>query len=170
MPSITSLSDRTVVLSLQEISESLGAAGPPDALRGPSEAESLIRAILSLNAATAGPVDIPVLNDQDSALSAARRLLQLAVDDPDTSAISEVVLEEPPVDEQMSVEAAVVGVVVLAALIGWLQTKVDIRITRAEGNVDFDFRVAKKASSEETIRHIVDSVRNVLFGPSQGLG
>jgi hypothetical protein len=157
------------VLSLQEIAEMLGAADSTDAPRGPSEAESLVQALLLLDPAAGNRVDIQALNDREFALSAARRLLQLAIDDPDTSAVAEEVLEEPPTDEQMSIEAVMVGVVVLAALISWLQTKVDIRITRVDGKVNFDFRVTKKAASDATIQHIAGSVRNVLSVADQGL-
>jgi hypothetical protein len=34
---------------------------------------------------------------------------------------------DPPQGDQMSVEVAIIGAVVLATLVGWLQTKIEVR-------------------------------------------
>lgn len=56
----------------------------------------------------------------EQCLDAARRLLAYLAQDPDTAVQTRAVLSDPPADEQMSVQTAIIGAVVLGALIAWL--------------------------------------------------
>ncbi|MGW1892292.1 hypothetical protein ACWCP6_18855 [Streptomyces sp. NPDC002004] len=51
-------------------------------------------------------------------------------------------------------EAAAAGVVVVAVLVTWLQTKVDLRIRRRNGSTDFDFHLTKQAAETGTLREM----------------
>ncbi|WP_329375411.1 hypothetical protein [Streptomyces sp. NBC_01483] len=75
------------------------------------------------------------------------------------------VLADPPKDTQLSVDVVVTGAVVLAALVTWLQTKVDLRIRRRNGSTDFDFRLTKEAAETGTLRKLTSMLAELLTGP-----
>ncbi|PJM91453.1 hypothetical protein [Streptomyces sp. CB01373] len=159
------LSDRSVLLSLQEIAEDIGTADTGRAPLDMDEAESLLAALL-----TAGgqpPVAVSGL-PEERLLSVARGLLARIAADPDTAGPAGVVLADPPADEQMSVESAVTAAVVLGSLVAWLQTKVDIRIKRKEGKSEFEFRLSKPSASTPLLRELSEAVARLLGGGPPG--
>src|SRR5688572_10520770 len=154
------LNDRSVVLALQELTEEIGAAVPevaPDA----DDAAALVGALL--DAAGLDPATATVVADP---ASAARRMLDHALHDGDTAEATGRILADPPADEQLSVEAAVTAAVVLGALVAWLQTKVDIRVSRKDGRTEFEFKLAKAATGPATIRRLAEVVAGLLTGPT----
>jgi len=64
----------------------------------------------------------------------------------------------------MSVEMAVAGAVVLGALITWLQTKIKLRVTRADGKTSFDFELQKDQTDNSVIKDVTNSVKSLLIG------
>lgn len=62
----------------------------------------------------------------------------------------------------MSVDAALASTAVLALLIAWLQTKVELRIRRKNGKTEVDFTISKQAASDQVIRNIAATFRSVL--------
>ena len=163
MEQLDALSDRSVTLALQELAEEFrsGDDGP----RTDAEAQQLVESLLASGGYEGSSVG-DILNSEEAASIIARRLLEVAVEDPDVGDIASEIVAEPPTDEQLAVETAVTGVVVLAALITWLQTKVDIRIRRKEGKTDFDFHLTKGASSERTVQSVAQVVTRIFFGGS----
>ncbi|MFC8721048.1 hypothetical protein [Kitasatospora sp. NPDC057198] len=154
------LSDRSVVLSLQEITEELGDTDPARTPLDADEAQSLVTALMAAGGERARTFGIA----GEDGRRAARQLLVHLLQDPDTSSRAAEVLSDPPADEQMSVEAALVGTVLLGALVAWLQTKVDIRIHRRDGHTEFDFRLRKEAAPPGLLRELAATVARLLGG------
>ncbi|GAA4097897.1 effector-associated constant component EACC1 [Actinomadura miaoliensis] len=161
-----SLSDRSVLLSLQELTEDIGPADGADTPSDSNEAQSLVTALLAAGAAPATTPEIAAM-PEEQCLDAARRLLAHLARDPDTAERTRAVLADPPADEQMSVETAITGAVVLGALVAWLQTKVDIKISRKDGRSQFEFRLTKNPTSPGALRDLAATVTRMLQGPPQ---
>ncbi|GGJ59283.1 hypothetical protein [Streptomyces brasiliensis] len=162
---VANLPDRSVLLSLQEIAEDIGTTDTTRTPLDADEAESLLSALLRVGEQS--PVTISGLPEQRM-LTVARRLLTHIAEDPDTAATAGAVLADPPADEHMSVETAVTATVVLGALVGWLQTKVDIRIKRKEGKAEFEFRLTKTTSSAVLLRELSAVIARLLGGGPPG--
>ncbi|QKG19814.1 effector-associated constant component EACC1 [Actinomadura verrucosospora] len=153
------LSDRSVVLSLQEITEDLSADrdyAPADV----DEARALLDALLA--AADRSAAALPERPGEQ----AARALLTELAADPDTAGRAAAVLADPPADEQLGIEAAATSVVVIAGLVTWLQTKITIRVRHRDGDWEFDFRLDKQPVPASVLRRLADTVARVLGSPS----
>lgn len=171
---LSSLSERSVVLSLQELAEDLGHTDSAYTPSDSDEAQSLLSALLAASAesgaeSAAESDSVPDLMAMPEAqcLAAARRLLAHLAQDPDTAARTQAILSDPPADEHMSVQTAITGAAVLGALIAWLQTKVDIKITRKDGKSEFEFRLTKSPTSTDILRDLAAVVARLLKGPPQ---
>jgi hypothetical protein len=157
------LSDRSVALALQEITEELADTNPELFPQDTHEAGLLLSALLAqADLPTAGTDPGDLIYDRHEA---ARRVLTHLATDPDTAARTRAVIADAPTDEQLSVEAAALAAVVLATTVSWLQTKVDIRIHRHDGRTDFDFSLRKTAASPGTLRRVAEIVYRLLSGP-----
>ncbi|MEV0445560.1 hypothetical protein AB0I84_12165 [Streptomyces spectabilis] len=152
------LNDRALVLVLQELTEEMQSAAVPPARLTESEARA------SLHALTDGADVDGVLDDEASATATARRLLTVMLEDSDTAPVAASIAADPPVDDQLAVEAAVTGIVVLAAMITWLQTKVEIKIHRKDGNTEFLFHLRKSAARPQTLRSVTETATQILTG------
>ena len=106
-------SDRSVVLSLQELAEDIGHTDPAHTSSDSDEAQSLLSALLAANAESASIPNL-IAMPEAQCLEAARRLLAHLAHDP--AARTQEVLADRPADEQMSVQTAITGAV-LGALI-----------------------------------------------------
>lgn len=155
------ISDRTVVLALQEITEQLWPGGEvaDSTVRDAVEAGEVVAELLraggrSDNGEIAGD---PIV---------ARRMLELLLGDQDTRATAEATLADPPADEQLSVETAVTTVVVLAAAISWLQTKVDIKIHRKNGKIEASFTLQKNAAAGNSLERLATLLYEIFNGRS----
>ncbi|MEU9365786.1 hypothetical protein AB0D78_29020 [Streptomyces avermitilis] len=160
---VDALSDSSVILALQELTETLPGAEDGSGVRSEADARAAVVRLL----AEAGVADLDpdeLLASEDEAMTAARRLLSLAVADPDTGRVAEDLVRDPPLDEQMSLEAAITGAVVLAALVGWLQMKISLHVWRKGDRTEFDFRVGKQAASPEVLRSVAETVSGLLGG------
>ncbi|TYB45371.1 hypothetical protein [Actinomadura chibensis] len=155
------LADETVLLALQEITEDLARTAAGDAPLDAGEAEALVGALLG----EGGGVPRVVPRDD---LALPRRLLDHLAADPDTGAATAAVLADPPADDRLGVETALAGTVALAALVGWLQTKVEVRIKRRDGKTEFEFRLSKAAAPPALIRELAATVSRLLSGPVGG--
>jgi hypothetical protein len=155
------LSDRSVLLALQELAEEIGADVAGVAADS-DDAAALVAALLDGAGLPRGAVD--TLGSAAAATAAARRLLAHTLHDPDTAEPAGQIVADPPADEQMSVEAAVAAAVVLGALVAWLQTKVDIKVSRKDGKNEFEFRMTKAATGPAGIRRIAEVVSALLTG------
>ncbi|MFJ5927691.1 hypothetical protein ACIQF6_34355 [Kitasatospora sp. NPDC092948] len=153
------LTDRQVLLALQELTEDLTAAAATAATAAldHEEAARLLTAFLHHNgqAATA-PLD------EAGARAAARRLLATLTEEPACADTAADLLADPPADSRLGGELALTGVVVLAAVVAWLQTKVDIRFKRIDGRTEFEFRLLKQATDGTTLRTLAAAVARLL--------
>jgi hypothetical protein len=149
------LDDRAVVLAVQYLAESLQGDEPTLVLTE-NEARLVIATLLAeTRVAKTEPGDL--LPTELDALTAARRALAAASADLDAKEATAELLAEPPTDEQMAVEAALTSVAVLALLISWLQTKVELRVRRKGGKTEVDFTISKQAANAQTLRAIADT-------------
>ena len=153
------MTDQSVLLSLQEMTEDLGAE---QAYRptGGEEASALIEAVLLAGGR-------PALLLPDEWQSAAWRLLDHLSTDPDTAQGAATVLADPPQGDQLGIETAATDLVVLAALVPWLQTKISIREKRKDGAWEFDFLVQKQAAPPEVITRLAATLTKILGGPDR---
>jgi hypothetical protein len=158
MSPINNLSDRSVVLALQEFTE----VGAPLPMESQSEARQLIESLLAAGPPSGKAQLDKIINSDETALTVARRLLDLTAEDPDTEAVITDITSEPPRDDQMSADVAITSVVVLAALITWLQTKIEIKVQRKDGKVDFVFHLLKEKSSDGTIQSVIETINRTI--------
>lgn len=158
MSPINNLSDRSVVLALQEFTE----VGAPLPMESQSEARQLIESLLAVGPPSGKAQLDEILNSDETALTVARRLLHMTAEDPDTGAVIADITSEPPRDDQMAADVAITSVVVLAALVSWLQTKIEIKVQRKDGKVDFVFHLLKAKSSDGTIQSIIETINRII--------
>ncbi|WP_378739046.1 hypothetical protein [Nocardia brasiliensis] len=156
---------RSLVLALQEITEELTADVPAVALPlDQDEAFELLAALLRAGGYT-GTELTPL--DETSQYAAATRVLTAVARDAATRKIAEPILADPPTDTRLGAELAVPALAVAAGVVGWLQTKVDLRIKRKDGKTEFEFRVTKDAASASVLNQLATAVLRMWNGPPQ---
>lgn len=159
---IEELDDKTALLILSYLSQDLGEKIEGGlVVKTEAEARDALAAFLNQSGDDANAAHQII--DGDAGLLARQTLAEM-YRDPEIAPRIDEFLANPPTDTQMSVEAAVAGAVVLGALITWLQTKVSLRITRADGKTKFDFAVHKGKTSDSIINDVSSSVRKLLTG------
>ncbi|MFI5915220.1 hypothetical protein [Dactylosporangium sp. NPDC051541] len=151
------LSDRSVVLALQELAAEL----PMGPVRSEDDARAVVGELLRI-ADVAAPDPDTLLQAEPEANAAARRALALAVRDPDLGPAAAALVADPPADEQLAVDLLIAGGAVLAVLLGWLQTKMDLRISRKDGRTEFSFRLGKAAASPELLQSVAGTIAAVI--------
>ncbi|MFI6583124.1 hypothetical protein [Embleya sp. NPDC050493] len=162
---IAELDERSLILALQEVTEDLTADVAPEARpMDRDEAEALLAALLE--AGGHNGTEAADLNGVDQ-YAAARRLLVLLVEDPATADVVRAVVAEPPSDTRLGTDLAVPAVVVLAGVVGWLQTKIDVRIKRKDGKSEFEFRATKAAARAGLLKELAATVVRLWNGPPQ---
>ena len=110
------LDDRSVLLVLQEISAQLGEGLVADegTVQTEDEARLLLAELLrEYDVKDVDPSEIAA--SETDAQAMARRTLSLFTEDPSTAPVAQAVVEEPPEDEQLVIETAIVAAVVLAS-------------------------------------------------------
>ncbi len=155
------LSNRSVVLALQEITEDLLPEGESVA-RTLEEAGQILARLLdeAAGGGASGAVRLP--SDEGSALAAGRRLLDLLAADEDTAAVAAPVLADPPVDEQLAVVEVSAVTVVVFALVTWLQTKVHIKVHRQSRKNTVDFELTKEGVKSRDLAALAQTAEQVL--------
>ncbi|MEU2925804.1 hypothetical protein ABZ636_12265 [Streptomyces sp. NPDC007251] len=161
------LTDRQVILILQEMTEELTAGAAVDTMPlDPEEALLLLDALRGTRP-EAQPDAPPAVPEGAAACAAARRLLAVLADEPAWADLATELLADPPDDSRLGGELAVPGVVVLAGTVAWLQTKVDIRFKRGGGKTEFEFRLGKEAADGSTLRELAAVIARLLGWPRQ---
>ena len=94
----------------------------------------------------------------------ARTLLGLLLQDAATRPAAEALVRDPPDDAQRSPEVIVAAAVVLGALIGWLQTQVEIYVSLKGGEMDSRFNLKKEASDKDVISQVAGAISSLLRG------
>ncbi|MFI7231927.1 hypothetical protein ACIBO5_52810 [Nonomuraea angiospora] len=171
---MTELADRTVILILQELAEDLQRPAAALEVTSEDEARLVLRALLDGYAdgdARTAQDALPLPRSAAEAIGAGRRLLAAAQRDEDAGPVARALTQDPPADDQLSVEAAAVVVVVLAAMIAFLQTKVSIKIQRDADGTKVEFELLKRASSDSLLRTLARLMADILRGSGgQGPG
>ncbi|KPI15780.1 hypothetical protein OK006_10793 [Actinobacteria bacterium OK006] len=152
---------RSVVLALQEITEDL-ATHHSLVSKNDEEALAIIDTLL-------GHADVPssaawLLDDDARALTAGLRLLTTLADDPQTRDLAEPLLADPPVDDQLAVVEVSAGLIVLLALVAFLQTKVSLKVKRKTPRGEITFELTKEATKASTLVQLANLYQHIL-GP-----
>ena len=171
MQAVTALDDQSVLLALQEFTEELGSDVTAVAAAA-EEASTLIEAFLFQaggdqvrgQVPAGGQGSVGARPHPADSVAVGRRLLAQTLVDPDTAAVTRAILTDPPHDDQLGLEAAAASAVVLGAVVAWLQTKVDIRVTRKEGKSEFEFRVTKSPTSGTTLAQLAAILARLFKG------
>jgi hypothetical protein len=155
---ITALSEHQRERLLQVALEKLLDNGIELPVDDEESARELLAVFLSQQG---GPVHSDDVLRPSVALEAyVRDVLDLLVNDDETALVVWEALDELPEETQMSVDP-ITAAVVLGALVAFLQTKVNFKISRKDGKVEFEFAVAKKATSERLLSRVIEAIRNV---------
>ena len=109
----------------------------------------------------------PLTPDRLADPKMARALLSTMVEDPRTRSIVEPILAHPPRDQQKFAEVAAEGAIILGALIAWLQTTIDIKVSRVDGKTQFSFKVHKGSAGADVIKDATRQVGALLGSPLQ---
>jgi hypothetical protein len=161
--SVAELGDRDVLAALGQVTEELGAnLDEPAPLADPEEARAALAALLRETGVRPEATPQTIVADDEAAPAVGREVLSvLLTDDVSHDAAVEAV-QSPPPDDQLSIELALAGAVVLGALITWLQTKVHIKVKREAGETSFEFELTKDATDPETIKEVASTVGGLI--------
>jgi hypothetical protein len=86
----------------------------------------------------------------------------MMLQDPETNIVVRELVENPPDDEQRSVELALAAAVILGGLVTCLQTKIEIDVHREGGKTDFRFHLRKDKGSNALIQSVAKQVAGLL--------
>jgi hypothetical protein len=89
-------------------------------------------------------------------------VLGLLLKDPETREAAEDAVLNPPADAQKSLELAASGAIILASLVTWLQTAVEIELHRKDGKVEFGFKLQKAATEGKTLGAIAATIGKII--------
>lgn len=160
-PSIQQLGDQTVLDILSYLTDELKEQVPDlnrGSIKSSQEANAAIIEFMQDNHVHVdAEVDDPVIKPEQS-----RELLQMLWNDEDVKPKVEELVNHPPAGSQRSAETAITAAIMLGSLITWLQTKVDIQISRKDGKTSFKFRLLKEKSSEQLIKEVVNPISSIL--------
>lgn len=165
LPDIRALDERVVLQVLSEATAELHDLLPDQhghEIATTSEAQAFVQYILE-SQGEALPGDSL---DGRLAGDSGRVLLNVMLEDPQTRTVIDPLLKDPPKDQQKSVEVAVSAAIILGGLIAWLQTKIDIQVTRSRGKTEFSFKLRKESTNPEIIKKVVSQVAEILRGGS----
>ena len=153
------LDDRQTLLVLSHLTGELPAT---DEVRSEDEAREVIAAFLGeFGDEAVGPGRVASGDVTDAS---ARVLLQAMLDDPVTGTAARELVDDPPDDEQLSVELALQSAVLLGATISWLQTKVELEITSEDGKRRIRFKLTKEAADAALVKDVIATIRRALLG------
>ena len=155
---ITTLSEHQRERLLQEVLEKLLDNGIELPVDDEESARELLAAFLSQQG---GPVHSDdVLRPSVALETYVRDVLDLLANDDETTPVVREALDELPEETQMFVDP-ITAAVVLGALVAFLQTKVDLKISRKDGKTEFEFAVRKKPTSDRLVSRVIEAIRNV---------
>jgi len=165
MPSsIAELHDREVLAILGQVTEDLqaSAAAPSAPIADDQEARAALAAFLRTTGVIEDATPNAIVADDIAATELSREVLTVLLEDEASSALATEAVQSPPADDQMSIELAMAGAVVLGALITWLQTKVHIKVKREAGETSFEFELLKDATDKDTIKNVASTVAKMI--------
>ncbi|GAB7193422.1 hypothetical protein NUM3379_41320 [Kineococcus sp. NUM-3379] len=162
--SVDRLDDATVLSALQELTEELRNRLPEDQRRAVATAEDARLALAAwLGGSTPQLVGDTRPLDRDAALAASRELLRAAVEDPGTADLAQDLVADPPENEQMALAGGLEVLIVVAALVTLLQTRVNVRVERKDGRSDFTVEVGKEAAESSLVEQLVGIAKGLFL-------
>ncbi|MFE7856328.1 hypothetical protein [Streptomyces sp. NPDC057403] len=150
---------RSIVLALQEITEDLGAHHDLVS-ENDEEALAIIDTLLAHADTPASAAWL--LDDEARALTAGLRLLAALAADPQTRPLAEPLLADPPIDDQLAVVEVSAGLVVLVALVAFLQTKVSLKMNRKTSKGEISFELTKEPVEASTLVQLANLYQRIL--------
>lgn len=161
--SVAELRDRDVLAALGQVTEDLGASIDERApIANDDEARAALAALLRETAVRPDASPDAIVADTDAAPAIGREMLLVLLSDEVSRPAAADAVQSPPSDDQLSIELALAGAVVLGALITWLQTRVRIKVKREAGQTSFEFDLAKNATDPETIKKVAATVAGLI--------
>ncbi len=161
------LDDETVLRILAHLTADMRDQLPSEArtaVASPEEARAAIAVFLE-EEGVAPPLEPDrVLPEPAVTAADARVLLQMMWEDDALRRSLEALIAEPPDESQKSVEVALAGAVILGGLITWLQTRIDLQVSRTDGMTSFRFRVRKDATDPSLIREMATKIASLVIG------
>ena len=131
-------------------------------VKSAEEAGAAIVAFLEENGEPIEGIKAGALGDTLDA-NAARGVLDLVLEDERVRRIAEPLVAHPPDDDQRAVELAAEGAIIIAALVGFLQTKVEIDVNRKGGETEFHFALKKNAMDPAGLKEIAKKILELLL-------
>jgi hypothetical protein len=165
---IDHLDDRTVLLILSYLTQDMREQIPTEEaakIAGQEDAQQLVAELLVETGEISDESQIMGEMPSDKAAAdAARQLLVILAEDPQLRPAVEELVASPPQDEQMSLELAIAGAILLGAVVSWLQTNVKIEYSEEGGETKFNFKLEKNAADKSTIQAVAKSVAGLFTG------
>lgn len=162
---IRQLDDNTALRVLSHLTQRLRETMTPEqrgAVVNMDEARRAMASFIETYGAKLTDSEIKALGSNGSAGLAPGAALGLMMDDPAVNDCARDLISNPPDDTQRSVELALSGAIILGGLIGWLQTKVEIQVSRKNRETEFHFSLKKNSSSEGSLKAIAQGIRALL--------
>ena len=163
---IDQMDDQTILLILSHVTQELQKELPQEqigVIRSSDEAREAIVALLNETGENTAQLDAEQIIPEDEGNPAlSRGVLELLLNDEEVRPKAEQLLANPPKEEQMSLTLALAGAVILGALITWLQTKIELEISRKNGKTEFKFGMKKDATDPEIIKEVVKAIISLL--------
>jgi hypothetical protein len=160
---VSRLNDRTVLAALSQATADVTEqrlAGST-VIASQADARAAIAALLAQQGVRVIEPE-SVLPDERLDPAVAREVLDLLLEDSEMHDAAEEATLNPPADTQKSVELAAAGAVILASLVTWLQTSVEIELHRKDGMLEFGFKLKKAATGEKTLVDIANTIGKLI--------
>lgn len=161
------LDDAAVLRVLSHLTAEIREQIPSEAqtsITSAEEARMAVAALLTEEGVAPATSPDQILPEPAATPTQARALLQVFWEDEDLRPHLEELISHPPDDSQRSVELAMTSAVILGAVITWLQTKIDLKVTRKDGKTDFHFALRKNATDPALISDIAKRIGSILTG------
>jgi hypothetical protein len=162
--SVSELDDTAVLAALQEITSEIREELPADQQEAVSSQEDALLALAAvLDSESAASLAERFSLAPEEAIASCRELLAAAVTDPGTAGPATRLVASPPSEDQMAVLGGLEVVILLAALVTFLQTKAKVRVDRKDGKVSYRIEVEKQAAQGPLVEEVIRIARK-LFG------
>jgi hypothetical protein len=161
---VSSLDDRSTILAVEELVHELRRKLPDaerEVVSSEDDAHSLVAAAL---AAVGEPYRPPGHEPAPATVAELRDLLRIAAQDETTAATARPILQDPPRDHQMAINAVLMDPLVLGAVVALLQTRLRIDVKRTDGKTSFVVRLDKQAASQSLIQDFLHAITRLLPG------
>jgi hypothetical protein len=163
---INALTDDEALLCLEQWAARVRETLTPevqDAVRDEREARSFLAAVeRTVEPSRVGAEAAILPNGPNPEM--VRRILDVAAGDPETRETVLAVLDHPPVQRQMAAPELLNDLLLLGAVVTFLQTRLRIHVARGKDGVEYKVEVDKPPASARTVQEYVSAALHVLTG------